>query len=104
VPRVLAALNQSDRRTAALRPYRALLLPWARRGRPLRPALGAPRVPLLALHGRDDGCMSIEVARLGGELLEPGHFVEIPDAGHFLALERPEAVAEPVRTFLSEMV
>ncbi len=100
VARVLAALGTPARRTAALRPYRALLLPWARRGRPLRPALGHPRTAVLALHGERDGCIHPETARAGASLLPAGRFLTIPDAGHFLALEQPASVAEKILRFV----
>jgi pimeloyl-ACP methyl ester carboxylesterase len=68
--------TQAHRR-AALRYYRALR-PWHLARTP------APR-DVLYLHGGDDGCVLPAVARRGGAELVPG-------AGHFLQLERPDAV------------
>ena len=64
--------------------------------------LGAPGdVSYLFVQGREDRFAPVNYARAlrdqhGGRI----HVVEIPDAGHFLVLEQPEAVAEAVIAFL----
>ena len=68
--------------------YRAMLGPG------IKPALAEPRHPLLVLHGADDRCMEPGLARLAGA-------TTIDDAGHFLQLEQPEAVAEAIVSFLA---
>lgn len=48
--------------------------------------------PTLYLHGRDDGCIGVEVAEMGAQMC-PWATVEIvDDAGHFLQLEQPDAI------------
>lgn len=100
VARVLAALDTPARRTAALRYYRAWLQPWHRSPRyrrEERAVFGLPSQPLLYLYGADDGCVRPELGRLAASLCDT---VEIPEAGHFLPVERPEAVAAAVTAFL----
>lgn len=57
-----------------------------------------PPQPTLYLHGTLDGCFGVEVGRLVAPGLDrPGsRFEEVADAGHFLHLERPEAVNDLV--------
>lgn len=100
VARVLAALDTPARRTAVLRYYRAWTQPWLRSPRyrrEERAVFGMPPHPLLYLWGADDGCVRPELSRLAASLCET---VEVPGAGHFLPLERPEAVAAAVTRFL----
>lgn len=58
-------------------------------------ALGAVPVPTLVLHGQSDGCMD---RRLFNRAVQAEDFpagverVEVPGVGHFLHLERPDAV------------
>jgi pimeloyl-ACP methyl ester carboxylesterase len=105
VAHVAAALAGRGRATAALRYYRALLQPWARsRAYAAEQAhwMGVPRVPVLYLHGRQDGCVLPEFAEGAAGVLPPGSEVElVPDAGHFLHLERPDAVCERIATFVA---
>lgn len=104
VVRALGALEQPERRTAALRYYRALFLPWMRSRayafeRPY--LLRAPRVPLLYLHGQDDRCMHAGTARRGAEALPACcRFALVPGTGHFPQLERPEDVGEQISIFI----
>jgi pimeloyl-ACP methyl ester carboxylesterase len=72
---------------AAVSYYRAML------GSGIKPALAEPVRPLLILHGAEDRCMEPGFARLAGA-------TTIAGAGHFLQLERPEAVAEAVLSFV----
>lgn len=59
-----------------------------------RSELPAPE-PLLLVAGADDGC--IDAKWFTEEGLAPGSRVEVlPDAGHFMHLDRPDAVAELV--------
>ena len=58
--------------------------------------------PTLYLHGRDDGCIGVALAEAAEPLLAAGSRVEIvPDAGHFLHLERPDVVNPLVVEFLT---
>jgi pimeloyl-ACP methyl ester carboxylesterase len=100
----LDSLSTPERRTAALRYYRALFLPWMQqdeyaveqaRERDL------PDAPLLYLHGADDGCLDARLAGRTASVLGPAQRVEIvPEAGHFLHLERPDDVNARIATFL----
>lgn len=59
-------------------------------------ALGQdPPQPLLYLHGADDGCIGVEIARNfeGAEIID--------GAGHFLHLEKPDVVNARILEFLS---
>jgi pimeloyl-ACP methyl ester carboxylesterase len=101
---VFAALAPPGHATAALRYYRALFLPWTRRGTystEQRHLFGVPPVPLLYLHGAQDGCQLAEIAARAGEVLtEPSRAEIVPGAGHFLHLERPEVVNARIAEFL----
>jgi pimeloyl-ACP methyl ester carboxylesterase len=58
--------------------------------------------PTLYLHGRDDGCIGVELTRTAEAGLGPGSRVEVVDgAGHFLHLERPDVVGALVVDFLT---
>jgi len=57
----------------------------------------APVQPLRYLHGADDGCIGADVARDAAAHAPSNADVQILDgAGHFLQLERPDAVAAAV--------
>lgn len=99
------SLHAPENLSAALGYYRATL-----NGVGLDPALqpiqdlGAtpPPQPALYLHGRDDGCIGVEVADGSAAFLStPGSAVEIvDDAGHFLHLEQPARVNARILEFL----
>jgi pimeloyl-ACP methyl ester carboxylesterase len=61
-----------------------------------------PSQPLLYLHGRTDGCMSPELAATTGEHLrvDGSAAVMVDGCGHFLQLERPDAVNSEILAFL----
>ena len=103
LPHALAAV--SGRESAVLGYYRAMARPWP----PPAPAYrswhrtwrSTPVVPTLYLHGADDGCLSPSFATGVGDRLPPGSAAHlVPDAGHFLQLEQPDAVAGLVLDFL----
>lgn len=74
---------------------------WAERASALR---GPIRIPALYLHGADDGCIAVDVARRGGRGFAAGHeIVIIQGAGHFLHLERVDEVAAAILRFLQPM-
>jgi len=63
---------------------------------------GDPTQPMLYLHGRNDGCIGVEVAELAASLTPANITVEIIDgAGHFLHLERPDVVNGRILSFLA---
>ncbi|ORV53803.1 epoxide hydrolase [Mycolicibacter engbaekii] len=99
-----AAIGTPEGWRAALGPYRALRS--LRAPEPYtdlhRYWLQLPQLQTLYLHGRTDGCMSVQFAQLMQPALPAGSAVAIVEnAGHFLQLEQPEQVAEQVLAFLS---
>jgi pimeloyl-ACP methyl ester carboxylesterase len=84
---VRESLGDAANLTAALGYYRAA---FSGGGAPV----GDPTQPLLYLHGENDGCIGVEVARgLEGAVVIEG-------AGHFLHLERPDVVNSKIVEFL----
>ncbi|HYF44867.1 MAG TPA: alpha/beta hydrolase, partial [Acidimicrobiales bacterium] len=97
LPAVKDALREPDRLTAALGYYRATIGqgPTSDELAVEQAATGdVPPQPTLYLHGIDDGCMGIEVARTASAAFDRDgcRYEEVADAGHFLHLERPDHV------------
>jgi pimeloyl-ACP methyl ester carboxylesterase len=104
VSRVLASLAEPAHRSAAIGYYRAAVRQW-RVPDVYRPFLDTwtamPTVPVLHLHGADDGCLQSAYAEHGQDLLPDGsEVVVVPDAGHFLQLEQPTVVNDLVTKFV----
>jgi pimeloyl-ACP methyl ester carboxylesterase len=60
-----------------------------------------PPQPTLYLHGRNDGCIGVEVADgIDAELSEGSRYVVVDDAGHFLHLEQPAVVNNEILDFV----
>lgn len=101
-----AALPDDAHRSAALGYYRAQPRAWRlpARYQPLaRDWVGAPKAPLLFLQGADDGCLDARWAARVGDRLPAGSRVAVVEgAGHFLQLERPEAVNARILEYLHE--
>jgi pimeloyl-ACP methyl ester carboxylesterase len=99
-----AAIGSPESWRAALGYYRATVRP----GRPpeqyaaLQKYWQAPaKLPVLYMHGTDDGCLSAKFADRVGAVLPPGGAVRVVDhAGHFLQLEQPDKVADLVLAFV----
>jgi pimeloyl-ACP methyl ester carboxylesterase len=109
LPYVKDALRDPANLAAAIGYYRATLGGVGLSDSPEVVALqnasnGAPPLPTLYLHGRTDGCMGVDLAGQALSVLtHAGSRVEIvDDAGHFLHVERPEAVNRLVLDFLAE--
>ncbi|WP_183095569.1 alpha/beta fold hydrolase [Nocardioides stalactiti] len=103
----LAASVPTDAHKAAvIGYYRAGIRPWrvpARYRYLGKAAVGLPLVPLLYLQGADDGCLDARwAAQVSSRLEHGGRVAMIPDAGHFLQLERPEVVNARILEFLAE--
>jgi pimeloyl-ACP methyl ester carboxylesterase len=100
-----AAVPDRAHRTAVLRYYRAALQPWYRRAeyRTEQAAMRAvPSVPVLYLHGENDGCIGVDLGAGAAAVLPPGSSrVVVPDAGHFVQVEQPEVVADEILAFVS---
>jgi pimeloyl-ACP methyl ester carboxylesterase len=80
--------------------YRALVGPLARVRRPLAGAARPLEPPLLQLHGAEDGC--VLPPRDRDDRYFRDRVLEIvPNAGHFLHLEQPAAIAERVARWLA---
>ncbi|MGB3485675.1 MAG: alpha/beta fold hydrolase [Mycobacterium sp.] len=100
---VVTAIGAPPRWRAALGPYRATIrnsAPPQRFAALHRHWLSAPVIPVLYLHGRDDGCASAAYTEWVRRILPAGSRAEvIADAGHFLQLERPDRVADLIIEF-----
>jgi len=99
-----AAIGAPQYWRAALGPYRATIRntkPPARYAELHRWWTEPPRLPTLYLHGNDDGCMTPELTPWVRDALPDGSDVAIVEnAGHFLQLEQPDAVARRILDFL----
>jgi pimeloyl-ACP methyl ester carboxylesterase len=77
--------------------YRAMFRPIGAAVRRLRPTTGIARrltVPILYLHGADDGCIAPAASRGAERYFASEYRAEIIDgAGHFLAAECPDEIA-----------
>ena len=102
--RLAEALPDRAHRKAAIGYYRALARPVpppAAYRRWKGAEMQLPVAPVLFLHGADDGCLDARLVARVGEQLPPGsHTAVVPDAGHFLHLEQPEAVNRRILHFL----
>jgi len=105
VARFRDCVTTPERMTAALEYYRHTLQPELQRpeyAEAQNATLAVPAIPLLYLHGADDGCMGAEIADLCTEFLdEPSRYELVAEAGHFLHLEQPETVTRLVLDFLA---
>ena len=102
---VRAALGEPERLTAALGYYRAMFDPTLHDPaiQPAQDALGLPTpIPTLYLHGSNDGCFGLDsIGNPLGSLPEGSRLAVIDDAGHFLQLEQPDAIAAQVLDVLA---
>ncbi len=77
--------------------YRAMFRPFGEAMRRLRPTTGIARrltVPILYLHGADDGCIAPSAARGAERYFAAEYKAEVVEcAGHFLAAECPDEIA-----------
>ena len=108
LPGVKDSLRDPTNLAAAIGYYRATLGGVGLTDDPTVVALqsaanGAPPLPALYLHGATDGCMGADLAGLAGDALtHEGSRVEVVEGGgHFLHVERPDAVNALVLDFLA---
>ena len=105
LPMVKAALRDPANLAAALGYYRATLGDGKRDDRyadAQRATQEVPTQPMLYLHGRDDGCIGVDVAHSAAASVSSNVAVEIIDnAGHFLHLEQPDLVNARIVKFLT---
>lgn len=101
------ALPDGARRTAALSYYRAYAQPWRHvrtYAAQQRASLGVPSVPTLYLHGELDRALLPEVgAQVAPDLAAGSRAVMVPNAGHFVQLQRPDVVMEEILSFAGRM-
>jgi pimeloyl-ACP methyl ester carboxylesterase len=106
LPAVKQSLGDPANLTAALGYYRATLGDGLKSSDLDAPQAGwmtAPSVPVLYLHGADDGCVGADVAASAGDHLPiSGSRAETLDGvGHFLHVEAPERVNPLITAFLT---
>ena len=105
VEHVREALGSGENLAAALGYYRATFSPETHDAKYAaeQAATGQiPPQPLLYLHGRDDGCIGVDMAEAAiGMLQAPSRVAIVEAAGHFLQLEQPDAVNKLVLDFLT---
>lgn len=84
---------------APLAYYRALVRPIAGFSARARKLAGRIEVPILQLHGANDGCILPPTTR-DARRFTRRELVVIPNTGHFLHVEAPDAIADHVATWL----
>ena len=88
IPAVKDALRDPANLAAAIGYYRAMLGGGEQPG-----TQGTPTQPVLYLHGRDDGCLGVDLTTTAAAFLSPESRVEVlADCGHFLQVEQPDLV------------
>jgi len=99
---VRRSLGASENLAAAIGYYRAMLGTVAPTGRyAAEQSATGGQVPILYLHGADDGCLGVNQVGQAGDFLPPRSRVEhVPAAGHFLHLERPREVNDLIFDWL----
>ncbi|GAA3441006.1 alpha/beta fold hydrolase [Planomonospora venezuelensis] len=103
VAEVRRSLADPANLAAAIGYYRAMLgaVPPTGRYAAEQAATGGD-VPILYLHGEDDGCLDPGLAATAPEFLPPGSRTGlVADAGHFLHLERPKEVNNLILDWLA---
>jgi len=102
---VMEAMARPENRRTIFDYYRSLVSPFGppehyRRWKGAE--LGDPRIPLLYLHGTDDGCLDVRMVGPVGRNLPPGSRMGlIEGAGHFLHLEQPAEVNRAILAYLA---
>jgi pimeloyl-ACP methyl ester carboxylesterase len=106
VARVKESIGAPENLTAAIGYYRAMFDPAlhdAAYADAQSATGGMPPQPTLYLHGADDGCLAIDGVGDVLPFLSPGsEQVTVPRSGHFLQVERPDAVNGHVLRFIGD--
>ena len=101
---VKACLREPEHLQAALGYYRATLGAGKRSDEydAIQQAAGGELgQPTLYLHGRNDGCIGLEVAESARAMCPWATIEIVDDAGHFLQLEQPDVVNARIVEFLT---
>ena len=64
--------------------------------------LGSIQAPALVLWGRDDQVLDTNGGKKLVQLIPNASYVEIAKTGHFMVVEKPQAMAEEMRKFLNQ--
>jgi pimeloyl-ACP methyl ester carboxylesterase len=98
VAAVKDALRDPANLAAAIGYYRAMLGTGG--GEPA--TAGTPTQPVLYLHGRNDGCLGVDLTTMAPMFLSAESKVEVlEDCGHFLQVEKPDLVNKLVLEWVS---
>ena len=66
----------------------------------LAAALPGIEVPVLVIHGENDGAVPVEVAQRTAEVLPHARLLRLPEVGHIAHEEAPKAVADAIVDFI----
>jgi pimeloyl-ACP methyl ester carboxylesterase len=105
IQRAKEALRPPGRLEAAIGYYRGAPtgVPSPAEADASREALARTEVPLLYLHGADDGCIGADTVEARLPFFPPSmRVVVLEDVGHFVHLERPEEINSLVLDFLAD--
>jgi pimeloyl-ACP methyl ester carboxylesterase len=100
-----AAIGAPPRWRAALGYYRAVIRnsrPPAQYAELHRHWLSAPRLPILYLHGTDDGCSEDYTPWIERVLPDESELALVENGGHFLQLDQPDVVARHIVDFVGQ--
>lgn len=104
---VKESLRQPANLKAAIGYYRAAAIVAAPKGAALyqleeQAAWRRAERPTLYLHGSSDGCIKVDLVADAARALAPGSRLRvIPDAGHFLHLEKPDQVNRQILAWIT---
>ncbi|HUY86861.1 MAG TPA: alpha/beta hydrolase [Acidimicrobiales bacterium] len=101
---VKQCLSQPENLEAAIGYYRAMFDPTKQvpEFSAQQAASMAPTTqPLLYIHGQDDGCLSVDLAREAeGSLNDKSEMYIVKGAGHFMNVEKPDEVNSKILDFI----
>ncbi len=65
--------------------------------------VGAITIPVLIICGEQDSMTPVKYSKYLADAIPHSHLVVIPEAGHFVFLEKPEVVNREIEAFLSDI-